>query len=311
MSHACNSPVFAKAEMAAAFQNNLPPYMPFYDSPQGCVDSPPMPLSPMSSISAGPLHACNMHGRQLSIVSESPSLMNTVRSLGATEVEGVRWCNFLYSTRCPYHKNDSGASQCRYLHMDIFVQDEMYCDEVVMLTAPNLMEKSMKGLAKELQRCVEGWVAQNAKAGNPDSRLLVAEDLRQMGWVLEPATAAAAAEDLKAITLFLVRTLHFDCNGADPLMFRTIQYFMALGRCQAPGRPTAAPPRRRCSSAISSSAADTLMDSLDRTSRACLSPRAGSDAGSLAGSWDGGSVSPSPSFGITMEGGRFRYNPYN
>eukprot|EP01063_Lacrimia_lanifica_P030493 TRINITY_DN484_c1_g1_i1.p1 TRINITY_DN484_c1_g1~~TRINITY_DN484_c1_g1_i1.p1 ORF type:complete len:430 (+),score=165.28 TRINITY_DN484_c1_g1_i1:64-1353(+) len=158
-----------------------------------------------------------------------------------------RWCNFLYTTKCPFSVNHNAGTMepCRFMHLDVFVR--LPAEERKAAAMPNLMTRHMKGLAKELHKVVTAraarevstWLVQRAWYGadgalaaeelNPYADF--AETLRKLGWVIEEqhnTAGATCVEDMpyaKTIASIIgvaVSSLHYGLGKCADIMFNTL-----------------------------------------------------------------------------------------
>eukprot|EP01063_Lacrimia_lanifica_P037568 TRINITY_DN7749_c0_g1_i1.p2 TRINITY_DN7749_c0_g1~~TRINITY_DN7749_c0_g1_i1.p2 ORF type:complete len:403 (+),score=174.85 TRINITY_DN7749_c0_g1_i1:54-1262(+) len=168
----------------------------------------------------------------------------------------LRWCNHLYACKCPYNVSKEGQvlDECKFLHLDAFVQQSL--PERDGAAVPNLMEKNMKGLMKEMnklvnskaQRVLEAWSVMSAwgcETHDPACRELdvspyidTVKALRALGWSIPEAAPSTApvtrledapyAKVVNAILMLIAHSLHFDLQGSPEVMFQTVAYVFRM-----------------------------------------------------------------------------------
>eukprot|EP01063_Lacrimia_lanifica_P023206 TRINITY_DN3068_c2_g2_i1.p1 TRINITY_DN3068_c2_g2~~TRINITY_DN3068_c2_g2_i1.p1 ORF type:complete len:726 (+),score=289.24 TRINITY_DN3068_c2_g2_i1:62-2179(+) len=176
------------------------------------------------------------------------------------EPAAMRWCNFMYTTRCPFshnHASSGMAEPCKFMHLDAFV--ELVKDERTGM--PNLMLKHMRGFLKELHKIVDSrarktmnsWSVLRSMGGctKPLSPYLdTVLALRKLGWRIPEAAAPAPqspdprkdevklaeapyAGDIAAILGLCASSMHYDLEGCDDVLLQTIALVFTF---EAPGK---------------------------------------------------------------------------
>eukprot|EP01063_Lacrimia_lanifica_P031990 TRINITY_DN5390_c0_g2_i1.p1 TRINITY_DN5390_c0_g2~~TRINITY_DN5390_c0_g2_i1.p1 ORF type:complete len:266 (+),score=116.90 TRINITY_DN5390_c0_g2_i1:50-847(+) len=165
------------------------------------------------------------------------------------DTEQLRWCNFLYSSKCPFCVNAAAGTMtpCKFQHLDLFVETE----REERPEAPHAMTRHVKSLVKEMssifgsqaKRQLTGWFVQNAWGGsgaefgdvNPYGEVVAG--LRRLGWVIPETTEkctsarvedAPYAQDVSTIVNVIANCLHYEIGTMPELMFDTIAWAFKL-----------------------------------------------------------------------------------
>eukprot|EP01063_Lacrimia_lanifica_P028975 TRINITY_DN4345_c0_g1_i1.p1 TRINITY_DN4345_c0_g1~~TRINITY_DN4345_c0_g1_i1.p1 ORF type:complete len:311 (+),score=72.59 TRINITY_DN4345_c0_g1_i1:70-1002(+) len=170
-------------------------------------------------------------------------------SAAAPPAQGGGWCNFLYTSRCPFCAPDS-QKQCIFIHIDTFAT--LPDEQRRAPTLPNLLQKHMRYLLQDLKRAVnlraravlDAWQVMckwgGAGASSPMNPYHDAvKVLRELGWCLPEREHAAMgedqelcdapyAEDVANVLALCARCMHYDALGAPELMLRTISWVISL-----------------------------------------------------------------------------------
>eukprot|EP01063_Lacrimia_lanifica_P040929 TRINITY_DN9435_c0_g1_i1.p1 TRINITY_DN9435_c0_g1~~TRINITY_DN9435_c0_g1_i1.p1 ORF type:complete len:331 (+),score=54.78 TRINITY_DN9435_c0_g1_i1:70-1062(+) len=187
-------------------------------------------------------------------MSESTSTLGgTMRSTGSLAQNSVRWCNNVYVSRCPYDQRDCNGEEggCKFLHIDKFMAKASsgLLEECRAGGLPNLMEKNMKALAKEMIKSVNAKVAAAKERvqcllGMASPYEEVVASLQEIGWSIDspiPANETETQETIKAILLVIAHTLHYDCTGASQVMFDTVAYILGVSGTHVISPPPSPP----------------------------------------------------------------------
>eukprot|EP01063_Lacrimia_lanifica_P010468 TRINITY_DN1718_c0_g3_i1.p1 TRINITY_DN1718_c0_g3~~TRINITY_DN1718_c0_g3_i1.p1 ORF type:complete len:289 (+),score=112.88 TRINITY_DN1718_c0_g3_i1:58-924(+) len=191
----------------------------------------------------------SQHMIALSKMDSEVADINNTRSSYATaasaDEDQVRWCNFLYTTKCPFSVNHACGTMepCKFVHLDSYVQ----VDEEDRPDMPNVMARHVKSLIKEMtsvlfsqaRKNLTSWLIKNAWGENegqfaelnPFKEVVTA--LRKLGWVIpetrKKCTSASVdrapyAQDVVAIVSVIANCLHYNIEATPQLMFDTIAW---------------------------------------------------------------------------------------
>eukprot|EP01063_Lacrimia_lanifica_P019362 TRINITY_DN2654_c0_g2_i3.p1 TRINITY_DN2654_c0_g2~~TRINITY_DN2654_c0_g2_i3.p1 ORF type:complete len:406 (+),score=117.84 TRINITY_DN2654_c0_g2_i3:51-1268(+) len=168
------------------------------------------------------------------------------------------WCNFLYSTCCPFsHRHATGnAEKCRFLHLDTYFQMDVEARQAVG-TMPNIMHKHMHGLVRDMARAlnsraravleahVVSSVWNNGEGNEAECTVNPYEEtvemLRSLGWVIPPQEPSAVfaqsmkledapyAGDVAAIVQLCARCVHYQVNSVDDVIVKMIAWVFGSG----------------------------------------------------------------------------------
>eukprot|EP01063_Lacrimia_lanifica_P008034 TRINITY_DN15174_c0_g2_i1.p1 TRINITY_DN15174_c0_g2~~TRINITY_DN15174_c0_g2_i1.p1 ORF type:complete len:389 (+),score=116.74 TRINITY_DN15174_c0_g2_i1:67-1233(+) len=213
----------------------------------------------MASATSGPVCSpCDSALCDSTMLSDIAQLTRSVSDLlyQADRADSRRWCNFLYTSKCPFCVNASVGTMdpCKFMHLDQYVR--MSAEERVACNMPNLMTRHMKVLHRHLLRAVDDRARQvlqgcrcvHAWEGGPSESVAeinpyqsTAEALRKLGWVIPepPAEAEASQEaaklkqapyarDIASILSTAASCLHYCMLGCDAIMFETIAWVLSL-----------------------------------------------------------------------------------
>eukprot|EP01063_Lacrimia_lanifica_P019360 TRINITY_DN2654_c0_g2_i1.p1 TRINITY_DN2654_c0_g2~~TRINITY_DN2654_c0_g2_i1.p1 ORF type:complete len:395 (+),score=131.82 TRINITY_DN2654_c0_g2_i1:39-1223(+) len=176
---------------------------------------------------------------------------------GSVDGEGTNagqgWCNFNYSTCCPFAaRHATGkAEKCRFLHLDTYFQMDVEARQAVG-TMPNIMHKHMHGLVRDMARAlnsraravleahVVSSVWNNGEGNEAECTVNPYEEtvemLRSLGWVIPPQEPSAVfaqsmkledapyAGDVAAIVQLCARSVQYQVNEVSALIRATISW---------------------------------------------------------------------------------------
>eukprot|EP01063_Lacrimia_lanifica_P005029 TRINITY_DN12850_c0_g1_i1.p1 TRINITY_DN12850_c0_g1~~TRINITY_DN12850_c0_g1_i1.p1 ORF type:complete len:511 (+),score=163.57 TRINITY_DN12850_c0_g1_i1:43-1575(+) len=165
-----------------------------------------------------------------------------------------RWCNFLYSSRCPFsvHHSVGDMEPCKFAHIDAYARLPRAARLATGM--PSLMTKHVRNLSKEMMRTINS----NARRGfethlvaqawgreeGPDVSpyLETVTHLRQLGWFIPDRTEwsgnggkrrledAPWWRDIVAIMSVCTNVLHYGIKDASDVVFATISWVLGCDK---------------------------------------------------------------------------------